>query len=436
MHKAAGTTRALVRTGGVVALCSAAVLAAACSGSIDAQSAGAPGAAERSGSPGAGSIVTTLETPAGAGSTAYGLAAGADGRAYLVWIESVVNAGYALRFARFDGQAWSAARDIARGDQWFVNWADHASITALPDGSLLAHWLVNTGRKEGSYGYGIRVVRSTDEGRTWTTAFEDGMQNVSDYAGFLTFAPHAAGADAIYLTPLTPDDGTTAGHGEEERIKTLAAVSFGLDGSVSSQKVVDADVCSCCMTDITHTDRGPIAVYRDHLPGEIRDISIVRRVDGGWTAPAPVARDGWKIPGCPTNGPSAAARGSRVAVAWFTAAGDTPRLKLAFSDDAGATFGAPVVIDEGRPVGWPDVVLEADGSALVSWLERRAEGVGEVLVRRVRPGQAPGVPLKIAESVSGRATGVPHMVRAGDRLLVAWRKERVLTATVPASAVP
>ncbi|MDH4066901.1 MAG: glycoside hydrolase, partial [Acidobacteriota bacterium] len=151
---------------------------------------------------------------------------------------------------------------------------------------------------------------------------------------------------------------------------------------------------------------------------------------------APVARDGWKIPGCPTNGPSAAARGSGVAVAWFTAASDTPRLKLAFSDDAGATFGAPVVIDEGRPVGWPDVVLLEDGTALVSWLERRGEGVGEVLVRRVAPGREPGTPVLVAQSVSGRATGVPHMVRVGDRLLVAWRKERVLTAAVPLDAVP
>jgi len=46
-----------------------------------------------------------------------------------------------------------------------------------------------------------------------------------------------------------------------------------------------------------------------------------------------------------------------------------------------------------------------------------------------------GTPLAVAESVSGRATGVPHMVRAGDRLLLAWRRDRVLTASVPISAV-
>jgi hypothetical protein len=30
---------------------------------------------------------------------------------------------------------------------------------------------------------------------------------------------------------------------------------------------------------------------------------------------------------------------------------------------------------------------------------------------------------------------VPHMVRAGDRVLLAWRKDRVLTASVPIAAI-
>jgi hypothetical protein len=379
--------------------------------------------------------VAPLETPAPAGSQAYSLSSGADGKAYLTWTEPDAEGRHALKFARHDGHRWSAPKAISHGANWFVNWADHPSMTAMPDGSLLAHWLVHTGRTQGAYGYGIRVARSTDQGATWSTIFEDGMQNVSDYAGFLTFAPGAHGVDAIYLTPLAPDEGTEAHGGEHEAVKTLASVSFGTDVSVRTQKVVDTDVCSCCPTDIALTAAGPVAVYRDHLPGNIRDISIVRRVNGGWTEPALVARDGWMIPGCPTNGPAIAARGARVAVAWFTAAGDTPRLKLAFSEDGGASFGAPLVIDDGQPVGWPDLLMLEDGSTLVSWLERRGEGVGEVLVRRVASGRRPGPPLVVAQGVSGRATGVPHMVRAGDQLLVAWRQDRVLTAAVPIAAV-
>ena len=237
---------------------------------------------------------------------------------------------------------------------------------------------------------------------------------------------------AVALTPVIVTGGIDLSVGA---MMGLAAVSFGPSGSVRTQKVVDTDVCSCCSTDIGFTAKGPVAVYRDHLPGEIRDISIVRRVHGVWTEPVPVHRDGWRIPGCPTNGPALSARGSRVAVAWFTAAGDTPRLKVAVSEDSGATFGDPIVIDEGRPVGWPDLEMLEDGTALVSWLERRGEGVGEILVRRIGTDRRPGPAISVARASSGRATGMPHMVRVGDRLLLAWRNERVLTATVPIAAI-
>ena len=49
---------------------------------------------------------------------------------------------------------------------------------------------------------------------------------------------------------------------------------------------------------------GPVAVYRDRSPEEIRDISVVRLVDGVWTEPAPVHADNWMIEGCPVNGPA------------------------------------------------------------------------------------------------------------------------------------
>lgn len=386
--------------------------------------------------PAAPAAVMPLETPAAAGSQAYSLSVGADGSTYLLWIEPAAGGDSSLRFSTLEGRAWSAPREISRGSNWFVNWADRPSLAALPDGSLLAHWLVHTGRKQGSYGYGVRVARSMDRGATWSTVFEDGMQNVSDYAGFLTVGFAPGGARAVYLSPAVPD---TGGEGHEhgaEPIKTLAAVHFDSSGVAVARQVIDNDVCSCCPTDIAATDEGLVAVYRDHLPGEIRDISITRLESRGWTGPARVHEDGWKIGGCPTNGPVVDARRQTVAVAWFTAAQDKPRVKLAFSSNSGRTFGPPVTIDDGRPVGWPGITLLDDGSAAVSWLERRTEGKGEVLVRRVRADGQAGAPVVIAASGSGRATGVPNMVRTGDRLVFAWRADdRVQTATLPIAAV-
>lgn len=374
--------------------------------------------------------VRAISTPAGDDAGMYSLTTAADGRTYLVWIEPVPAGGHALKFSQLEGEAWQPAVQIAQGTNWFVNWADHPSLTAAPDGRLWVHWLVNTGKKSGSYGYGIRVATSVDRGATWATAFEDGFDNVSDYAGFLSFLPTSRGVDAVYLTPLHPDDGTSDEHAH---IKTVGIARFGLDGKELSRQIVDSDACSCCSTDMAETSEGPVAVYRDHEDGEIRDIAIVRRVGGTWTAPAVVYRDGWKIGGCPTNGPAVAARKREVAVAWFTAAANRPQVKIVFSSDAGATFSAPVVVDDGSPVGWPDVVLLEDGRALVSWLERTADGVGDIRLRAAtRAGRQPA--MTVATASSGRSTGMPMMARVGPDVVVAWRQGTVKTARVSVPA--
>ena len=44
-------------------------------------------------------------------------------------------------FAAFDGTQWSAPQAIARGADWFVNWADTPHLAATEDGALWAHWL-------------------------------------------------------------------------------------------------------------------------------------------------------------------------------------------------------------------------------------------------------------------------------------------------------
>ena len=371
--------------------------------------------------------VEPLDTPAGSGSGMYSLATGRDGRTYLSWLEPAGAGAHALRFSRLEGTSWTAPIEIARAANWFVNWADHPSVTAAADGTLYAHWLVNTGSGEGGYGYAIRAATSRDAGRTWQTVFDEGTRNVKDYSGFLTFLPRASGMDAVYLTPLSPDDGSGPAH---DHIKTVGIARFDGAGTLQSRQIVDGDACSCCSTDMAETADGPIAVYRDHDAGDIRDISIIRLVEGKWTVPAPVYRDGWQIGGCPTNGPAVAAAGARVAVAWFTAAGDSPKVNVAFSADAGASFAAPVRIDGGQPVGWADVLLLDDGRALVSWLERTGDGVGEIRLRAVGRDGGLGAPITVATASSGRGTGIPMIARAGDAAIVAWRDGGVRTARV------
>ncbi|MFQ5448250.1 MAG: hypothetical protein ACE5FF_15095, partial [Saprospiraceae bacterium] len=123
--------------------------------------------------------------------------------------------------------------------------------------------------------------------------------------------------------------------------------------------------------------------------------------------------------GCPVNGPALATAGDTVALAWFTSAGGQPRVKVAFSADAGAQFGAPVVVDGGKPEGRVGVVFLTADKALVSWLAT-VEGGAEIRVVEVGTDGRKGEALTVAAVSPSRDSGFPQMVKYGDGVLFAW----------------
>ncbi|MGI8618610.1 MAG: sialidase family protein [Gemmatimonadaceae bacterium] len=358
--------------------------------------------------------VTQLRSPAGPGAGEPFLSTGPDGSLFLSWLEPAADSSHALRFASFDGTEWSAPKTIRSGRDFFVNWADFPSIRVLGDGRLAAHWLQKTGKA--SYAYGVRVAQSGDGGATWSDPVTPHRDSSDTEHGFVTLWREDSGMGAVWL------DGrkyNAEGHSPTNEM-TVRATTIAAGGELGAEMVLDERACDCCQTAVAMTADGPVVAYRDRSPDEIRDIHVVRRVGGSWTTPVPVHADGWKIAACPVNGPALAASGKRVALAWFTSANDSAKVKVAFSADAGATFGAPVRIDDGQPAGRVDVALLGDGSALVSWIERTGGDTAAVRVRRVSAAGEPAAPVTIAASSAARASGFPRMVMRGDDAFFAW----------------
>lgn len=342
-----------------------------------------------------------------------------DGRAILSWVEKITDKRYALRAGVLDRNGWSEARTVSEGDNWFVNWADFPSVIALRDNSLAAHWLVKSGSS--TYAYDVNISMSKDGGKNWSKPLVPHRDNTQTEHGFVSLIPLTDGRlGAIWLDGRNMKNmKETDEHAPASESMTLRYAAIDADGKLSDEAQLDERVCECCQTSAAVTSQGPIAVYRDRSPTEVRDIYIVRQVNGSWTEPQPVFADNWQINGCPVNGPAVAADGTKVAVAWFSSIAETPRVKIAFSQDAGAKFGQPIQVDDGENAGRVDAVLLPDGSALVCWLSGNAQG-GAIKVRRVRPDGLVGQAAVIAQTDISRSSGFPRMVRLGHQVHFAW----------------
>ena len=355
----------------------------------------------------------TLASPAAPGSGEPNLTRGPDDRVYLSWLEPTGDTAHALRFATFDGDQWSTPRTIAQGANFFVNWADFPSIVAGPENRLAAHWLERSDTAR--YAYGVRVAQSFDGGATWSSPITPHRDGSPTEHGFVSLFAVRDSLGAIWL-----DGRNFAGAGEGSHPNMmLMATTVAANGAAGAERVLDERVCDCCQTALAIATSGPVVAYRDRSPDEIRDISIIRWTDSGWSRPTPVHPDQWKIDHCPVNGPAIAADGDHVAVAWFTSAGDSGRVFLAQSADGGVTFGAPVRVDDGNPVGRVDVVARASG-AIVSWMEFTSERQAEVRVRPMSRRGVRGESTVIARSSGERASGFPHIVVSRDQLIIAW----------------
>ena len=360
--------------------------------------------------------MTELSPPVGAGSAEPYLAA-ADGTVHLSWLEPGDGETHRLRVAPLTADGWGEARTVRQSDRFFVNWADFPTIASTPDGTLWAHWLERGAT--GGYDYGVRVVRSNDGGVSWSepwTPHEDGTPTEH---GFVSMLP--MGSSEIGMLWLDGREYVDGAHGAATQEMTLRYRTAGDPSGPGPETLVDGRICDCCQTDVAMSASGPVAVYRNRTEAEIRDIYVTRRVDGAWREGVAVHDDGWEIAGCPVNGPAVAALDEEVTVAWFTGAGDVPRVKVAFSDDAGATFGEPVVVDDGNPVGRVDVLYLRPGRALVSWLEQTGAETAAVRVREVRADGGSTDSGTLFESSAARASGFPRMASAPDGgVLLAW----------------
>lgn len=389
----------------------------------------------------AGNTLVEWRLPAGAGAAQPDMALAPDGRLLLSWIRPYDKTRHELQYTTFDtaGQWQWTPKTIAVGASMVVNWADTPHIAATADGTVWAHWLQKTRGQDGVAAYDVIVSHSTDNGMHWSAPVRAHNDGKAVEHGFVSFWPAADNRIGLaWLDGRNTVGDAHAGHGESgdgggdagdgntgkadaAGMTSLRAATINVASQVADAVEVDATVCDCCGTDVAVTARGPLLAYRDRTADEIRDIHVARLEDGAWRTLPAVHADNWKIAACPVNGPAIAATGNDAVVAWYSAADDVPKLQIARSADAGDSFAAPVVVDEGEAVqGRPDVALDAK-QAWVAWLREDGNGQSLWLAR-----YAPDLSRELSRTQvaalqgRGRATGFPKLVARNGEAFLVW----------------
>jgi hypothetical protein len=361
--------------------------------------------------------VQMIDSPGDTSSAEPYLFADKNGDVYLSWIEKKSN-GFELKFSSLRGDKWEAPKMISQGNNWFVNWADYPVITTNVNGHLISHFLEKSDK--GSYTYDIKLVSSADSGKSWSAPailHDDGKKAEH---GFVSVLPYS---DNYFITWLDGrnTEAETAGHQHEGHggAMTLRGAIIDLSGKKISEWELDNRVCDCCQTSVAITTSGPVVVYRDRSAEEIRDISIVRLVNGKWTAPQTVFANNWKIDGCPVNGPRVSAIGNQLAVAWYSSPDKSDQVNIAFSSDGGASFQSPIRIDEGATIGRVDLEMLDSSSAIVSWVES-----GNIKACIVNADGKKDPSFIVANTSNARSAGFPQLAKSGATILFAWTDDK------------
>ncbi len=339
----------------------------------------------------------------------------ADGNPLLSWIEGA-NGSYQLRYSIRRGGQWSEPRTIVANRKFFRQPAESPSVVSFPGGALLAEWVEAEPGSEAEYIY----VSASKDGVQWTApAMAHQDHSPVQHALVSMAASGDREASLIWLQALKGEDDPSQ----------LRRTVVNSDGKVVKEELLEADVCTCCPTAIVRTARGLLVTYRGHTPQDIRDIAVKRFENGRWLPAKILNPDKWQINACPVNAASAAAAGNRLAIAWYTEGDDKPRVQLAFSSDAGATFTKPILINTGDALGHASVVLADDGGAFVSWIEE-GEKSSRALVRYVSAAGMSGPVVEVTQG-STESIGYPRLLEAGKETWIAWANSangRVQTA--------
>lgn len=317
-----------------------------------------------------------------------------------------------------DGEL-GAVREVARGCDWFINWADFPSFAVADNGDWQGFFLRRQG--EGRYAYHVYQTRSTDGGRNWSQPLRLHDDQSPSEHGFVAFAP--AGGDrilAVWLDgrqgadPESHDHNAHTDHGDHGAMSLRSAV-IGRDGVIGIEQEVDDRVCSCCPNSLVRVAGQHLAMYRNRSPTEIRDLGLAHFADERWQQRGVVHDDGYYTRGCPVNGGALAVRGRQVLAVWPTLVEGAIAVRIRTLDERGSADGPMHELESEKSTLGRVSAASLSDSWLISWLGAGSKaGLTTLKLARLNTDLAVIALQPVVDLPAGRDLGMPRLASNGD----------------------
>ena len=337
-----------------------------------------------------------------------------NGSLSLSWISSKEENKAFLNYSQYKKGRWIKPQVIASGSDWFVNWADFPAHAINQDLIITSHLKKSA---SGTYTYDVILNLQKLSGEKIRENFLLNTDGVKAEHGFVSIM--ANNEKGFFITWLDGRNTIEKKLEGDHKPMTIRFAEITDKGDVIKESELDASTCDCCQTSIAITNDGPIVVYRDRSEEEVRDIYIVKNINGTWEKPNAVHDDGWIINGCPVNGPKVAVNSKNLAVSWFTVSNNHPLVNVSFSKNNGNSFGAPLKVNDHDAIGRVDVAFLNDEEVIVSYME--VDDIGTYLrIKKVSFDGKISEPITISKIDGGRNTGVPQLEIIDSDIFIVW----------------
>ena len=337
-----------------------------------------------------------------------------NGSISLSWISTLNNDDALLHLTQLKDGKWMKPLTIAKGSDWFINWADFPAH-AINQNLILTSYLKKS--SVGTYDYDIMLNLRDFSGKKIKEDFLLNTDGFEAEHGFVSIVPNKN--QGFFITWLDGRNTTVKDLDGHTKPMTIRFAEITQNGDIINENELDGATCDCCQTSIAMTGLGPIVVYRDRSDKEVRDIYTARNLNGIWEEPKLLHDDGWVINGCPVNGPKAVSNSSNLAIAWFNVVNNKPEVKVSFSNNNGESFGKPIALNDSDAIGRVDVAFLNNSEIIVSYMEFDISGT-YLRIKKISTAGEVSKPITISKIDGGRGSGVPQLEILNNDIFIVW----------------